>query len=495
MLGIGVVVGGLLTWLWLRTRLQAAASIADRNAVNIAIAEQNRETVAQALNDDLVEEGELEVDAALLADVTDELVEAPRQMTNRWISVAVAFAIPLLAILLYWIVWGRPGTLLLQEAAIVVNQGLNESNANVVATRLHDYLAMHPDDTPAWLSLLSLQWLRGDREQFRMTHAQAERLGHTSAYTDSLYLLDAFRQRQMDLTSADQRVRNRLRQTDEDSPVGAMLDAFDHVARNDPLAANRSFETILSQTDRFELHGSAELAQRASRARLMPLSQPTIKVHVSLEQPFPQKNWLFVYARVNLGEPPLAVVKRPLAGSRRFEVHLDESVLMQRTASFADLDELIVTARLSNTADALAQADDITLSSAPVRPKDRSKISLAFGQANPLVRVEIRSETTVSPIESVFIIVRDRAVSAPPIAVRRVFGPLPKDGLDVTLADVMLPTINTSELSDLIVSARLSKSNSALARPGDIESDAVATKLGETVALTLDQIVGDVPRD
>ena len=86
---------------------------------------------------------------------------------------------------------------------------------------------------------------------------------------------------------------------------------------------------------------------------------------------------------------------------------------------------------------------------------------------------------------------KKRVVSGPPIAVRSIFAPIPRHGIDVTLADVMMPTGSASAMDDLAVSARLSRSSSAIARPGDLESEDVPFELGASVVLTLDRPVGD----
>ena len=488
---IGVAVAGVLTFILLRVSRGQSAEHVDRNTVNIAIADDNREMLATSLETDEAAAGDVEVDVALLDDVSQDSLPQVHT-TNRWAFLVTSILIPLVAVSLYWYVWGQPGTVILEEAASYLESEVNEENSRKVAERIQDYVAIHPEDRKAWVSLMSFQWLLGDREGFRKTHKAAELEGHISPFGDSLYLLEAFRQRQLNLTPYDEVVRDRLRDVDQGSQVVAMLDAIEYTSRGDFLTANRAWEDVLSQRDVFELHPMAAVGQRATRMRLEEPAHPKIVVSVSLEETFPDKRWLFVYAQTDRSQPPLAVVKRPLSGQRRFDLTLDDSVTMMPASLLSDAQEVFVTARLSTSEDALAQSDDVHVTRGPVDSTKRPRLALPFGTPKPIVTVKINAEVTMTPLESVFIIVKKRVVSGPPIAVRRIFAPIPRQAIEITLADVMMPTGTASALDDLEVSARLSRSSSAIARPGDLESGIVPFERGATVSLTLDQPIGDV---
>ena len=491
---IGVVVAAVLAFVLLRVSGRQSTEHVDRNAINVAIADDNREMLTSSLEADEAEEGEVEVDVALLDDVSQETLP-PIRTINRWQILVISALIPIVALSLYWYVWGKPGTLLLEQAASYLESEMNERTARQVAERIQDYVSMHPEDVKAWVSLMSYQWLLGDRDGFRETHKAAELEGHVSPFGDSLYLLEAFRLRQLNLTPYDEVVRDRLREVDQKSQVVAMLDAIDHTSRGDLLAANRAWEDVLSERDVFELHQMANVGQRATRMRLESPTHPKIVASVSLEEPFPDKRWLFVYARTDPNQPPLAVVKRLVNGQRRFDLTLDDSVAMTPNSLLSDAQQVFVTARLSTSRDALAQSDDVFVTSMPVSARDRSRVALTFGVKTPIVTVKLSTEETLSPIESVFIIVKKRVVSGPPIAVRRIFGPLPRKAFEITLADVMIPTVSVSAIDDLAVSARLSRSSSAAARPGDLESSNVPFERGATVELTLNRPVSDEVRN
>ena len=491
---LGAVVAGVLAFVLLRVTRGESSENVDRNAVNLAIADDNREMLASSLESKEVEEANTEIDIALLDDVTQERTpHAP--VTNRWPLIVTSILIPIVAISLYWYVWGTPGTVLLEEAATFLENDVNEANSRKVVAHLQDYVAIHPEDQRAWVSLMSFQWLLGDRDGFKKTHKTAELEGHVSPFGDSLYLLEAFRLRRLDLTRYDEVVRDRLRTVDQRSQVVAMLDAIEHTAGGDFLESNRAWEAVLSQRDIFELHPMATLGQRATRMRLEQPLFPKIVVSVSLEELYPDKRWLFVYAKVDQDQPPLAVVKRPLTGLRRFDLTLDDSVVMTSNSLLSDARDVFISGRLSSSEDALTQSDDVELTRGPVNAVNQPRVDLAFGAKKPIVTVKINIEDPLSPIESVFIIVKKRVVSDPPIAVRRVFGPIPRQAFEITLADVMIPTASASSMNELEISARLSRTGSANARPGDLESASIPFELGDSVELTLDQPVSAETRN
>ena len=270
-----------------------------------------------------------------------------------------------------------------------------------------------------------------------------------------------------------------------------MLEAIEYTAEGSFLQANRAWENILGQADLFGLHQTALLGQRATRQRLEPKKHPKIVVDVSLEQSFPNKNWLFVYARETAQSPPLAVAKRLVGQQRRFEITLDDSLTMQPTQKVSAASELTVSARLSATADVLTQEGDLVVSSRPVQISERPRVQLKFGFAHRVALVKLMANFEVAPTEAVFIIVRKRDVSGPPVAVRKVYGPLPTEGIEISFTDTMLSSVSEFSSSNLEIQARWSKSGLAEVRPEDISSAAESFSLGDTVTLTLSEPIAN----
>lgn len=484
LVALGVGIAASLAIFFVRADRRSTTDSQDRNALNIAIAEENRRAVAASTSPEVADEASSEIDAALLADILDDSQE-PSRFKTRWPLICMAVLIPSIALCLYWFSWGSPGTLLLEDAAALLESDGGPPDEKAIVALLEDYVEIQSEDQKAWLSLMSFRWFQGDREAFLETHKQAELAGHVSAYGDSLRLLDAFGERRLDLTAYEQGVRKRLKEVQEDSAVVAMFEAIEHTAEGSFLDANRAWENILGQSDLFGLHQTAVLGQRASRQRLEPPELQKITVDVTLEQRFSDKRWLYVYARQDAKSAPLAVAKRLVGGQRRLQVTLDDSLTMQPTLLLSTANEVVVNARLSASADALAQEGDIVVSSESVRPVDQPRVRLSFGDKQRIAQVHLNADFEVSPTEVVFIIVRKRDVSAPPLAVRRVFGPLPSESIEISFADAMLPNANQFDPTNLEVLARWSESAMAQARPSDVSSAPIAFELGDTIELSL----------
>lgn len=101
---------------------------------------------------------------------------------------------------------------------------------------------------------------------------------------------------------------------------------------------------------------------------------------------------------------------------------------------------------------------------------DKDTSATASGALQVQVRIDPNVQDQVSPGDTVFVIVRANDGSPMPIAVQRMsVDQLPAR---VTLDDraSLMPTRKLSEVSGIIVTARVSKSGDAMARPGDLAS-------------------------
>ena len=478
-LGLALV----LVWVLLKTVKPVTSAAPQRTDLNVAIHDENLEELTQksGVYDSDVES---EVDAALLADLKAEQPVNTVE-TKQWVLGVFALAIPISALILYFGFWGRPGTVLLQEAAALIASETGADNATTIETLLLEYVNVHPEDGAAWNNLIAFQWYRNETEGFRESHAEAEARGFTSSFTDSLYLLDAFQQRELNFNGRDRIVRTRLEESRDPSPVLSMIKAFEHTMARDYPSANRAWESVLGTSDTFQLHNLAQIGQRATRTSFAPLDGPWVSVEVEVNEPVPDKQWLFVGAYEVGVNAPIAVVKRPLTNLRRYELVLDDSTTMLPGTSLSAAEEIHVIARLSSSADALADEQDLREVSAPLNPVLQPHARIVFGQDKRFVTVRVQSEEVVSPFEPLYIIVRNRLVSGPPLAVRRLYGLPPDTGAVLSVADLMLPDTNLDSSTPLEVQARVSRSQSAMPQPGDIESDALPFTIGDSVELEL----------
>ena len=453
-----------------------------RRFSNVAIHEQNRESLVEFSEEDDQALIEIESDRALLQDI-DATSETESDRIVPWQVITVAVAIPIAAFLLYWFLWGRPGTLLLQEAASLMS---NETASEVgqVEDLLVAYTDMHPEDEVAWQRLLTYQWFMEEPQSFRQTFSKAMEQEVSSPYTDSLYVLDAFRQRQLNLTPQDRRILDRLRETSEESPVLSLIDALSYTTQGDYARANESWENIQSRVDLFGLHETARLGQLATRNRLLPESASRVSVEVVFNTRPDAYRWVYIAAK-NIGiQTPLVVVKRPInQGVRRLEVVLDDSLSMLQSAPLSAANQVEISVRLTVSEDALSQDGDWVSANQVVSVNDHPSARFVIGDDSPIVTVQLHEQVSISPLESLFIIVRRLDVSTPPFAVRRIYGQPSQRGIQIDLADVMIPNQAIDRSQPYEVTARITRSPMATVQPEDLVSEPQRFQWGDTVSL------------
>lgn len=462
-----------------------------RTTANIQIHDQNREDVLSHVEEGAQDSISMEDSAALLQDSVDEGTQ-PVRSASRWQLLSVAALVPICALVLYWFFWGRPGFMLLSEAADLMASGESETIPQV-EDLLRTYTEIHAEDSVVWHRLMTFQWYMEKPESFRYSFARALEEGVTTPYTDSLYVLDAFRQRQLEFTESDQVVIDRLRELEDKSQVLSLIDALDHTRLGDYQRANENWEEILRDSDVFGLKEIADVGQRATRTRLLPDEEPRIHLEVTLNKVPPGYGWLFLSAREEGGERPLLAARRQITQARRYEVTLDQSHAMIFADSLSNFDKVEVIARLTETKDALDQTTDLVVLKSGVEPQKHPHVRLVFGPDQPLVTVRVTPKSKVEPLERLFIIVAKQGKGSPPIAVRRLYGPLLQDEIPIDSADLMLPDTSFDHSQPLQVIARISKSGTANAQVGDVESQSVNFNLGETVDLLLNRVVGANP--
>ena len=147
--------------------------------------------------------------------------------------------------------------------------------------------------------------------------------------------------------------------------------------------------------------------------------------------------------------------------------------------------------------------DDDSISkvaSAELEPASESKSEAAplasppsNGQPKLTIFVSLGEEIASLADSRDFVFIFAKAAQGPPapLAVKRLtVADLP---IVVTLsdADAMVPAMTLSKFSDVVISARVSKSGQPIAQPGDLESDITATKntASEAIKLTINNVV------
>lgn len=121
---------------------------------------------------------------------------------------------------------------------------------------------------------------------------------------------------------------------------------------------------------------------------------------------------------------------------------------------------------------------------APARVNSADRASIAG-------RVSLSAEiaANASPTDTVFVVARAASGARTPLAIKRLqVKDLPMQFvLDDSLA--MAPELKLSGFTDVVVTARVSKNGQAMPRAGDLEAEAVTTKIGtKNIGLVIDRV-------
>jgi len=219
---------------------------------------------------------------------------------------------------------------------------------------------------------------------------------------------------------------------------------------------------------------------------------------------------LFIYARASSGpKMPLAIV-RHTAGDLPVTFTLDDSTAMRPALKLSKYQQVVVSARISKSGNAIPQPGDlqgvttvlavgsqgvnIVINSvvsgsagggaAPMMSRSSSasptsKASGGMGVAGT-VSLDPNLSSRVSPNDTIFIFAKAAKGPRMPLAVlKKKVSDLPISfNLDDTTS--MSPELVISKFSEVVVSARISKSGDAIAQPGDLKGGGSVIKVGTT---------------
>lgn len=281
------------------------------------------------------------------------------------------------------------------------------------------------------------------------------------------------------------------------------------------------------------LRGSLEEAQRLLTAsRTAPAAGPTLAAAAALEQQagvtdaaidvqltlapelqaqVSPDDTLFVFAKAAAGPPmPLAVV-RARAGELPLTVTLDDSKAMSPQLTLSAFPKVVVSARISKSGTATAQPDDVQGPTVEVDlSQGRQTVALTIGgtaqaAATPAAPVAATTpakltvnvaatpelQDKISQQDTLFVFARAANGSPMPLAVVKV--PVEQLPVTVTLDDTqaMMPDMTLSKFSQVIVTARISRTGDATASPGDLQGISPTLDLNgeQSLSLVIDQIV------
>lgn len=399
-------------------RKSTTVSDSDHNSLNIAIyKERLAELAEENLTPEQQAQAQQELDKTLAQDL-DSGAKPTNQVRARWASVAVAIAIPAVAIGWYW----KQGAwhLLMPPPVIARHQpGERASDFDKMVDKLAARLEREPGDEQGWRMLArsymymksyakaaqvfdKLVALVGKQEPELLTdYAQALVLSNNGMFSEkattllksvlalapdyqqALWLSGLAAVQEKAYQAAIDYWQRLLQQTPPPPPkVKTMLeqhiaDARRQMGQGEEAIAPVTPEKTVTLTD-----NDSTPSEPVEAAKTVQ-----IEVHVTLAEALQEQvkpgDTLFVYARATQGSHrPLAIVKKS-ASELPITVVLDDSMAMTPSMKLSSFKEVMILARVSSSGSAKLQSGDLQGKVSPVILGKQDKIVVTIDQIAP----------------------------------------------------------------------------------------------------------------
>ena len=368
----------------------------DREAQNLEATRQQIKDIEKDVEYDLIADDQL---SAIRTEAEDTLflemqargepVHAHKSVRfQRLTALVLSLFIPAFALLIYLSV-GNPGALV--ETVTEESQPSMEQ----LISKLEQRLADNPRDEEGWLVLAQTNMMMQRFDQAASAMEKLYQLNSESPdvlarYADTLTMANNGR-----FTSKANQLIEKALSLDPSHVHGLWLagvQAFQ--AENFDLAIKLFQKAKMNISDPENLVQIDELIKSAqekggdkSGEKVDVENSPpsvTIKVKVALSEKLRQSvnadQTLFVFAKAANGPPmPLAVAKLR-ASELPIEVSLDDSMAMMPDLKLSAFDQVIISARISNSDNPQAQSGDLQGESAVINPKDIDEINISINQ-------------------------------------------------------------------------------------------------------------------
>ena len=372
----------------LRRRRSGAGT--DRDATNVKLyrdelAELEREHADGTLGEPQYLEARQEIEQRLLEDVQQEAADAAAapagSRATLWAALAVAIALPLIAVLGY-LQFGDMSAL----NPVVRQEGhpITPTEMTKLVEKLADRLKKNPDDATGWTMLGRSYAVLGRFQDSADAYAHAVALVGDDAplladYADSLAMA-----RGGDLAGEPMQIVQRgLKIDPKNIKLLALAGSAEYAQKNYAQAVKyweRSLAELAPGSDfRREVENSIEAARReghlpapAKKTEAVADNSKaitgTVKLARNLAAQVEPGDTLFVFARPVSGPPMPVAIQRVAASQLPFKFRLDDSQAMAAGSKLSEQSEVVIGARISKSGNALPQPGDLEGASKPVAP-------------------------------------------------------------------------------------------------------------------------------
>ena len=373
------IAGALLLLVLPLLRSRSGGRVSSSSA-NVAIyRDQLRELEADlragTLSAELYEQARREIEARLLEDLSAPDSAPLKQQKWRGAAIALALAIPICVVGLYFIV-GNPQALAPGDADTTAH-GLSQQQVKEMVGRLAERLKVNPEDGQGWVMLGRSYGVLGRFDDAASAYANAvERLpGNADVladYADMLGMTQGGR-----LQGKPETIIERALKVDPDNPKALALAGTVAFEKKDYRAAVNYWEHLLRlapQDSEFARSVSASIAEArefgdlTSGRQAAPVPSTAqgakgvsgvVKLAPELADKVAPTDTVFIFARAAEGpRMPLAIVRKQ-ARELPVTFKLDDSMAMAPDMKLSNFPRLVVGARISKSSNAAPQAGDM----------------------------------------------------------------------------------------------------------------------------------------
>jgi len=376
-------------------RRRKPGAVTDRDATNVKLyrdelAELERERADAGLGEQQYSEARQEIERRLLEDVQPDAPEAAAapagSRATLWAALAVAIALPLLAVLGY-LQFGDMSAI----NPVVQREGhpVTPAEMTKLVEKLAERLKKNPDDATGWTMLGRSYAVLGRFQD------SVDAYGHAVALVgDDAALLADFADalamaRGGSLVGEPMQIVQRgLKIDPKNVKLLALAGSAEFSQKNYADAVKyweRSLAELAPGSDfRHAVENSIEEARRAGHLP-EPASAPapaknaeaavsskaitgTVKLAQDLASQVEPGDTLFVFARPVKGPPMPVAIQRVAASQLPYQFRLDDSEAMAVGSKLSEQSEVVVGARISKSGNALPHPGDLEGTSAPVAP-------------------------------------------------------------------------------------------------------------------------------
>ena len=495
-------------------------------------ADLNSGTITQ----DQFDEAKHDLERSLLADVAtvDTRQESANNETlGKGAAIAVAVLVPVAAILLYQFLGGGELGLHPENAQMAQSTEGHKGTIEEQIRKLQDHLQTNPDDVEGWTMLARSYYYLKNYQASSETFSRVAALTNESDpnlladYADALAMaqgrnmqgrpfdlvkkalqLEPFNQKSLwlagtaayqaqDYTSALQYWENLLTLF----PKGT--DGHTQMLRN-----IAEIKQLMGQELDPEMLAELQGQQQQPNAQTEAVGgngsdrvSGRVSIDSSVAGSVSAADTVFIFARAANGpRMPLAILRKQVS-DLPLDFVLDDSLAMNPQMKLSGFSDVVVSARISKSGNAMPQPGDIEGSTDVIKVGSQdlniiinkpvgaggatavsSRPSVQGANANArvggVISLDPELSSKVSPNDTVFVFARAANGPRMPLAIiKKQVKDLPLSfALDDSMA--MNPAMKLSNFAEVIVGARISKSGNAMPQTGDLKGSSSVIKLG-----------------